>query len=546
MLTARPFLFSEEVFVSVQSLHDGVYISASTPNVNPTSGNPNLPSAIVGSASWGVPNTPYPFTNAAQLKDAFGEITQALHDLGTCATTYLQACNASGKSGNCYGIRVTDTTDTAATITAKDIVTPTAGNVLVITGISTGVRGNGGTMTTTAAASSTSTQPVYNITLTIPFGQPELFQNIIAWKNTGGTFAYDAPTFVANAKSAINAGLSYARAASKYWIASSPTTLSAALPLLGTAFSAAGGSDGSSVTSAQLLGVDGVSGRTGIFAERGIGVGQFAISGLTDFTVGPSFSAYAAPRYKMFVGPSFPLGTSTTSALSIKQTNGANSIYQAVIKDWVLWFDYTINQARLVSPEGVALGGIASRSPEQSPGNQPETGFNSFLLATELTGPISDTELDALAGAGIIAIGPMVRNSSLIGLVGGQNASGISGQDGVNYTRLTGFLIGALRNIANPFVNSLQSQQDNDPTRRLFKKAIDGFLISLKTAGQIDSFNTTCDKTNNTASTIPAGQLNALVLVRYLATVRYINIGLVAGVGVTMNVSTSQQVTQAI
>jgi hypothetical protein len=535
----------------VSNQADGVTITVSTPTVVPVGGNPNYPSAIIGTGSWGTPGVPYLSGNILQVKDATGDISLNLHDIATCSALYFLGAQSMGSSGNgLYVIRETDTTDTAAVITVKDTVTPTAGNVLVITAKCTGTRGNGAINATTnavtgayltisQAATWTLTLPVYNIALSIPNAPSvETFSNIVANNGT----AYSATTFVANAIAAINTGQSYLRGPSSYWVASAPTTQSTIAPLnssvLTATFVGAGGTDGASgVTSAQLLGVNTLASRTGIYAEQGLGVGQLTIAGYTDFATCATATSYASSGYKVFVGPNFSLGTALNvqSAVSAKNANNTSSIFQALPLGWLNWSDPVNGYARWVSPEGFILGMMSSQSPEQSLGNQPVNGMNGYINATERSqNPFSDAELALLRNSGIIPIGALRRNRALIGTLNGQNASAIPGQDGTNYTRLTGYLKKTITNIAGVYVDALQSTAANDITRRKLSNDLNSFLQSLQANNQINSYQVTCNLTNNSIASIQAGNLNASVYVEYLATACFINVNLVAGTSVTV------------
>jgi uncharacterized protein len=184
------------------------------------------------------------------------------------------------------------------------------------------------------------------------------------------------------------------------------------------------------------------------------------------------------------------------------------------------------------------LGVVGATPPEQNPGNNPQVGLP-HLVSTDRTvsgsyNPRSGTEASQATQAGITWVGPMNRNASFLGLANGQNASGLAGQDGINYPRLTNYLKRVLPLIVGSFVDSLQGVSPNDPVRRGVRNALNSFFGQLKANHQIDSFSVICDTSNNTQTTIAAGQLNVSIAVEYLGAARFITLNLQGGVSVTI------------
>lgn len=520
--------------MSVAFLADGVTTNVIAPQPVVPVGNPNLPSFLVGTGSWGAPNTGIPFTATADLYDGIGTIQQVASDLATHGTQYILACAAMGKQGNGYSIRITDGTDVAATVTALDTQS-SPGNVLVLTARCSGTRGNSGTLTISKNAQWTSSKPIYDLTLTISGAAPEVFQGIIA--NNGS--AYTASVFVANAIAAINAGLNLNRGPSKYWIASAPGSQSTNVPALGTAFASSGtGTNGAGgVTSSNYVGTSGFS-PTGMYVGGNLGCGQFILCGCVDPTIASTMAAFATANNCIAIGPSFAENTSTSSAITSKQTNNFNSISSVAVIDFVQWYDPTIGQIRSLSPESNVLGIVGPTSPEQNPGNLPQNGLP-HLVSTDriLPGqynPRVGTEASQATQAGITWLGPMNRNASFIGLANGQNASGLAGQDGINYPRLTNYFKRVLPLIVGPFVDALQGTSPTDSTRRGVRNALNNFFGQMQKNGQIDNFSVICDTSNNTQTTIAAGQLNVSIAVEYLGAARFITLNLQGGVNVTI------------
>jgi hypothetical protein len=521
--------------MGVPFLYDGVITNVIAPQPTVPVGNPNLPSVLIGTGSWGTPNVGIPFTATSDLYDGVGPIQEVPSDLATHCTQYILACAAMGNRGNGYAIRVTDTTDRAATVTVLDTTSPTPGQVLVLTAFCTGTRGNSGTATVSKNAQWTSALPVYDITLTIYGASPEVFQGIVANNGT----AYNAAAFVANALNAINSGLNLSRGPSKYWVASAPSTQSTVVPLLATAFQSSGtGSNGSSgLTSAHYIGTPGLS-ATGMYAAGNLNCGQFSLCGCVDQTIAATMASFATTSNSIAVGPSFPRTTTTAAAITSKQTNNFNAISSVAILDFVQWYDPTLGQLRSLSPESNVLGIVGSTPPEQNPGNFPQIGLP-HLASTDRTlsgaySPRSGAEASQATQAGITWLGPMNRNQSFIGLANGQNASGLAGQDGINYPRLTNYLKTAIPTVVGSYVDAMQGTLNTDPTRRGVRNALNNFFGALRANGQIDKFSVVCDNSNNTHTTIAAGQLNVSISVEYLGAARFITLNLQGGVNVSI------------
>ena len=89
----------------------GLYVQIVPPQLVLLNGVATNLIGCVGSATWGPVNNPTPFGTMAQYAAAFGSIIARTYDMGTfAALAVLQGAN------NFVGVRVTDGTDTAATI----------------------------------------------------------------------------------------------------------------------------------------------------------------------------------------------------------------------------------------------------------------------------------------------------------------------------------------------------------------------------------------------------------------------------------------------
>ncbi len=174
---------------------DGLYIEIINP---PTyiKGVPTSVIGIVGTASWGPVNAPQLLGDPTSITGTFGGITKAAltdpFDLCTDLTIAF-AMSQSSATMQAWAVRVTDGSDTAATVTLKDASTPSVEGA-VVNAIYTGTAGNAiQVVFTTGSRPNTVTASL------IPFagGASESYPNI-STANSG---------FWVNFASAINKGI---------------------------------------------------------------------------------------------------------------------------------------------------------------------------------------------------------------------------------------------------------------------------------------------------------------------------------------------------
>jgi hypothetical protein len=90
------------------------------------------------------------------------------------------------------------------------------------------------------------------------------------------------------------------------------------------------------------------------------------------------------------------------------------------------------------------------------------------------------------------------------------------------------------------FIGQLQSRRPNDKTRAAAKATLDAFMQALLDQGMIDDFQNVCDNSNNPASRIALGYMQADCQVVYLSVVEYFIVNLQGGQSVTINRVSSQ------
>jgi hypothetical protein len=313
------------------------------------------------------------------------------------------------------------------------------------------------------------------------------------------------------------------------------------------------GVDGRTVNAANLTGVDGVTGRTGMYALRETGISQFGLSGLTDTATWPEQLTFAKSE-NLFVPLVVASGTSSQAAVGLKNSQSLDDWHFSLVKDY-LYLNDTINGViRLVSPLGATLGRIATLSPERSPGNKPIEGY----LGTERTGYLSGTailgkgaeysrsEIGLLETAGVLFMTKPSVGGNYLSLRHGQNGSSDPRINGINYSKLTPFLARSIKNAMGWAVHEVHTPE----LRRKVKSAISEFLSTLADPGPgLDpmigdanggpAYSVTINNENNPPSQVALGFLNVYVQIKYLSIVRFFIISIEAGQSVTVNVQNS-------
>lgn len=498
----------------------GVYVGIVTPQ--PTIiGSPTNFEGLVGVGSWGPVNAPTFFSSPDNCASIFGKPQIRKYDIAT----HVWAASQVGNSVGFIGVRVTDATDTAASVTVQT-------NCATLTAKYTGVLGN---QIRVSFSQGTNTG-AYNCTVSFPGRQPEVFQNI---SGTGNTFWV-------NLASAINNGTS-TRGPSNFIVASAGAGSS--VPSVGSTLTLSGGTDGASgVTDSTLVGQD-TAPRKGMYALRATGLDAFTLIDVVDSTTWAAQDSFALSESCMAVTVTAS-GDSITSATATRKTAGLDDFPTWVIMgDWPSFFDSENGLTRLVSPSAFALGLLGNLSPEQSPLNKQIRG----IVATQksMAGTTySDAELSVAETGGIdLIVGPPTTpGGDYYTFITGRNSSSNTSANGVEYTRLTMFLARSLQSkAAGSIVGRLQSMRPNDRTRADAKALIDGFLASLKDPsvgsngnGIIDDFATQCDLNNNPAYLQARGFLFLYAKVRYLNVVRYFVIKLAGGGNVSISVQDTQ------
>jgi hypothetical protein len=449
---------------------------------------------VVGTAPWGPVNSPVIVGSMSDFAASFGTLVNRKHDIGTqVAIAVLQGAS------NFRLVRVTDGTDTAATVVIQS-------SCITVTGKYTGSAGNGIVITLGSGSAANTFQAV----VTLPGATPEIYNNIAGVGNA----------FWINLAAAINSGNNALRGPSQLVTAvagpgtSAPTLASYAL---------AGGTDGvTTITTASMIGVD-TAPRAGMYALRGQGCGIGVLSDLDDAASWTTQVAFGLSEgvYMVMTGPA---GDNIANAVSTKAGAGLDSYAgKLMFGDWIYWYDPVNAVTRPCSPAAFAAGRLANLSPEQSSLNKQIYGAVSSQKSGAPGSPTYSTyataDLAALLGAGIDVISNPQPGGAYWGVRGGHNTSSNAVINGDNYTRLTNYLAATLSSGMGQYVGQLV----NSTLFQNIKATLLSFLSGMLSQGLLGStdgtlpFAVVCDATNNPFTRTALGYVQADVQVQYQA-----------------------------
>lgn len=502
----------------------GVYLQIQPPPLI-INGVPSNLLGIVGVGSWGPVNSPTLVGGPSDVTRYLGANQVRKYDLSTA----LEVCWKMGATAVMY-VRVTDGTDTAATMTLMD----TAGTPLIgatLTSFYTGTGGNGvtGAITTGTKAST------YKLTITKTGITPEVFDNI------GGT----AGAFWANLVSAVNNGQSSVRGPSQICVAT--VGASVTVPNTTATATASGGTDGTtSVVDSTLVGVDGVNGtRKGMYCLRSTGAQVGALIDHSTSTDWPTILALGLQE-GIYFGDQAPPGTAYAATSTSLNTAGADGYGMKVfVGDWVYYFDNTNNQNRLLAPATFWAAYQSALSPDQSSLNQEMLGFIGTQRVS-MSQPYTSAEIGAIKQARLDVITNPSPGGNYYSCQTGVNASSNAAVNGDNYTRMTNYLAITL---ASAFGSVIGKNQTVD-LRLSVQNAIQSFLTNLWQKGMIGDVNSPTiapftveiDANNNPAQAVQSGYMTANVSVKYLSVVYYFVINLQGGQTVTIQSSVNSSI----
>lgn len=363
---------------------------------------------------------------------------------------------------------------------------------------------------------------------------------------TGGSGTWN--TFWVNMANAMNNGNPF-HGPSAYTVATAGTAT--VPPTLSTSVTLSGGTDGAAgVTDATLIGQD-VTPRKGMYVLRSSNCDCFTLCDLSTVADYASIASFALSETMTPVFAS-PSGDTIANCLNTRINAGIDTPwFWFILGDWPSFNDTFNGVTRLINPSAAGIGICGNLSPQQNPLNKPLLGISSTQRST-LGQTYSETELSLINQGGIdVILSPMSSPGGFYYSFGsGRNASSNTAANGLEYTRMTNFLIRAAQSkAAGSFVGQLQSIQQNDQTRNNATSLFNGFSAQLASSqvglgingqGMIDTpWAVQCNLANNPPNLQALGYLFLYWQVRYLNVIRYFVVKFMGGGNVTVTVQST-------
>ena len=355
-------------------------------------------------------------------------------------------------------------------------------------------------------------------------------------------------TFWVNLTNAINNGNAYS-APSNTVVATVGSATGA--PVLSSPVTLSGGTDGaSSVTDATLMGQD-ITPRKGVYVFRSSNVDSFTPIDLSTISYWAALVSLALSETMLAVVFAAHRVRDMRRLYRIGRMPELIPNGSGVLSgDWPYFFDSFNGLNRHVNPTAFALGVLGNLSPQQSPLNKPLQGIDQ--TDTSVLGEtygFTDLSLINLGGIDTILPANQSPGGFYFSFATGRNASSNTAANGIEYTRLTNFLIRAAQSqAAGSFIGQLQSIQPDDQTRNNAAALFNGLSAQLASPevglgingqGIIDfPWIVQCDLANNPPFLQALGYLFLYWTVRYLNVIRYFVVKFQGGGNVTVNVQT--------
>lgn len=489
----------------------GVYISETlTPLTSTATSSSTAVAAFVGGASYG-PVGPNWVTSWSQYSSTYNGFGNGVDLLPYAVYNYF----ANGGTG-CYIVRAVSSDATAATLTINDTET-TPAPLVTLTSKAVGTFANEIYVAITATSAGR-----FNMTISVGSAANIVDQYTdVTFNPTDARYLIPMINSPISGSSTVSAA--YTSAISPWTVLQTPATL-AATPLTG-------GTAGTTaninyVTSTELLST--------IASPLLVN-----LPGIGTYTVINALLAWAAAQSDVMIIVDAPQAGSTYAAtlasylaLAPSASSGnpySNSSFGAMYGPWLVCSDpssLASGAVRTLPPGGAVLGQFcvndAVAGPYQTPAGTQTTLAN--VVGVDTTFQLND--LDSLNEAGIDIIRPIPGYGYCI--VGGRT---------LNYNMPSRY-ISIRRNLI--YIETLLSQvvqwalfQPNTPVLwAKLSSVISQNLQGLMQAGYLAStsaasaYYVTCDASNNTASTVAAGQVNITVGVALAAPAEYIVISI--------------------
>jgi len=468
-----------------------LYVQIAQPQALTLGGVSSSCLGVVGTAGWGPVGAPVPIGGMGDYCAAFGSKQAVATDAGLAVNIAVLQGASSFRV-----VRVTDGTDVAASAVLEGVQisavhTGSAGNLISVT---VAPLGNG---------------------FTVLVSHPVLGSSSYTGMNWGA---------VSSAVAADNAALV-------------EIVLPASVPVLAAgSVILTGGADGGVPPTAMFIGQDTTS-RSGMYALRGQGCSVAVLHGVSDASCFTTQAAFGLSEgvYMIACGAA---SDTIANAVAAKAACGLDSYaVKLMFGDWIWWND-DLNGRILVPPQAFAGGILAALSPERSSLNKPLSGIAGSQKAGLSGGSAtySSADLSVLFAAGIDVICNPAPGGAYWAVRCGHNSSSDSAINGDNYTRLTNYLSSSFAAGMGGYVGSVI----NDTLFADIRSTLLGFLSGVLSQGLLGVINqqlpyaVVCDASNNAASRIALGYVQADVQVRYQGINEKFIVNLQGGTSVTV------------
>ena len=272
---------------------------------------------------------------------------------------------------------------------------------------------------------------------------------------SGGSYTASLSVWL-NMANAINNG-NATRGPSKFVTATAGTGTTT--PTLSSPVTLSGGTDGANgVTDATLVGADTLP-RKGMYVLRGSLVTDFA---LCDHSTSSQYAAISSFGLAELMTPVFATVSGDVPATAV--TTVANSGNDTpwgwcILGDFPTFYDAANGLSRQISPAAFGIGILGNLSPQQSPLNKPLQGVTATQRSTQGY-PYSDAELTIVNTGRIDVIVPPANSSGgdYFSFGSGRNMSSNTAASGIEYTRMTNFLMRAAKTKAAGSIRSVNSR----------------------------------------------------------------------------------------
>lgn len=492
---------------------------------------------FVSSAATGT-QTNIQGTLAGTLSQLQGDLTAsidaqvALANYAINTSTLTITYKVAGVGGNAFAIasNVSGSSASGAFLTGGAATT----QGLTITALYSGSLGNAVQFSIQKGSAANSVMAI----VAFPGLPPEQFNNITGSGNQ----------LWINIAAAINGGNATHSSQSRFVLATAGARTSA--PTLGVTTILSGGTDGASgVADADLVGTD-VLPRKGMFVFRGSLVTDFTLCDTDDHSTWALQSSFALEE---LMTPVFATqsGDTIANALATVLNSGNDTPWSwCILGDWPYFYDANNGVNRSVSPAAFGIGILGNLSPQQSPLNKRLQGITA-TQRSQMGLPYSDIELSEINTGRLDVIIPPANSwgGFYFSFGSGRNMSSNTAANGIEYTRMTNFLMRTAKSkAAGSIVGRLQSVQPNDQTRSDAKALFDGFSAQLASPqvglgingqGMIDQWAVQCDLNNNPPALQALGYLFLYWQVRYLNVVRYFVVKFMGGGNVVVNLQSA-------